>query len=110
MISIFEQLKDDLSTLDRKAIFSLVYTAFGLSSIYYLKNPEVLVSVTRGTAAEALGNYVAYSPEGNLPALAYWVAIVTLFYFVLPAAAIKFVYKERLTDFGLKSGIEYGFW
>jgi membrane protease YdiL (CAAX protease family) len=110
MISIFEQLKDDLSTLDRKAIFSLVYTAFGLSSIYYLKNPEVLLSVTRGTPAESLGNYVAYSPESNLPALAYWVLIVSVFYFVLPAAAIKFIYKERLTDFGLSVGVENGFW
>ena len=110
MIEIFERLREDLSTLDRKAMFAFVYTAFGLSSIFYLKNADVPVNLTLGTGLESLGSYVAYSPNSNLPALAWWVLIVTIFYFVLPAAAVKFVYKERLSNFGLAGSVENGFW
>jgi membrane protease YdiL (CAAX protease family) len=110
MTSIFEQFRDDLSTLDRKAIVALVYAAFGLASNYYLKNPELLAAATAGTALESFGNYVAYSPESNLPALGYWVAIVSIFYFVLPTALIAFVFKERIADFGIRVGMEDGFW
>jgi membrane protease YdiL (CAAX protease family) len=110
MRRIFEQLRDDLSALDRKAIFALVYAAFGLSAIYYLRSPEPLAAATRGTAAESFGNYVAFSSADNLPALIYWVVVVTVFYVVLPSVAIKFYFRERLSDFGLTLGIENGFW
>lgn len=107
---IFEQLRDDLSTLDRKTIFALVYTAFGLSSIYYLKKPELLATATHGTPLENFGDFVAYSPANNLPALGYWVTIVTTFYILFPAVLIRLVHRERLPDFGLKFKIENGFW
>ena len=110
MTEIFERLKEDLSALDRKAIFALVYSAFGLSSIYYLKNAELLANAARGTTFERFGEYVAYSPASNLPALGYWVAIVTIFYFVLPAATVRFVYKEPLSGYGLALATENGFW
>jgi membrane protease YdiL (CAAX protease family) len=110
MRRIFEQLRDDLSALDRKALFALVYAAFGLSAIYYLRSPEPLAAATRGTAAESFGNYVAFSSADNLPALIYWVVVVTVFYVVLPSVAIKFYFRERLSDFGLTLGIENGFW
>jgi membrane protease YdiL (CAAX protease family) len=108
--TIFEHFKDDLSALDRKAVFALVYAAVALSGIYYLKEHELIAAITLGTPLEALGRHVAYSPANNLPALGYWVAVVTVFYVVLPAIAIKFFFKERLSNFGLSFGIENGFW
>jgi membrane protease YdiL (CAAX protease family) len=110
MTEIFERIKEDLSTLDPRAVFALVYTAFGLAAIFYLKNPEFLATATEHTRFAALGNFVAYSPANNLSALAYWVVVVSTFYFLLPAAVIKIAYKEKLSDFGLSFGIEYGFW
>ena len=42
MLDIYRRFEDDLSLLDRKALFAMVYAATGLACIFYLKNPEVL--------------------------------------------------------------------
>ena len=95
--------------MDRRAITALVYAAFGLTSIYYLKNQESVAAFLGETKFERVGQWLVYSPENNLPALAWWVAVVTIFYFVCPLLIIKFVWKAKATDFGLKFGIERGF-
>ncbi len=110
MLEILDHIKRDVSKLDRKAVIALVYTAFGLTSIYYLKNQESVAVFLTGTRFEHFGNWIANSPENNLPALGWWVSVVTIFYFVIPAAVIVFAYSERLSDYGLKFGIEAGFW
>ena len=109
MRDLIDRIATDFSLLDRKAVFALVYTAFGLSAIFYLKNPENVASFLGGTAFEDLGNFIAYSPANNLPALGWWVFIVTSFYFVLPAVVIKCLYSESLADYGLNFRLERGF-
>jgi uncharacterized protein len=110
MLEILDHIRQDVAKLDRKAVIALVYTAFGLTSIYYLKNQESIAVLLNGTRFEYFGNWIAYSPDNNLPGLGWWVAVVTVFYFVIPAIGIKFLYRERLADYGLKFGIENGFW
>ncbi len=110
MLEILEQIKQDVSKLDRRAVLALAYTAFGLTSIYYLKNQESVAAFLAGTRFEDFGQWIAHSPENNLPALGWWVAVVTIFYFVIPLLIIRFVWKDKASDFGLKFGIEPGFW
>lgn len=109
MIEILDHIRSDISKLDRKAVFALIYAAFGLTSIYYLKNQELVAVSLTGTQFEAFGNWIAHSPENNLPGLGWWVGVVTVFYFVIPAICIKFYYCEPLADYGLKYSIEPGF-
>jgi len=109
MLEIVDQIKQDLSRLDRKAVIALIYTAFGLTGIYYLKNQEAIANVLTGTRFEQFGDRIANSPDNNLPGLAWWVGVVTVFYFVIPAIGIKFYYGENLSDYGLKHAIEPGF-
>jgi uncharacterized protein len=109
MIEILDQIKSDISRLDRKAVFALVYAGVGLTGIFYLKSPEVAAKWLSGTPLADLGDRIAFSSENNLPALGWWVSIVSLFYFVLPALAIRFLYREKLADYGLKGAIEPGF-
>lgn len=109
MLEVLEHIRQDITKLDRKAVFALVYAAVGLTSIYYLKNQETLARSLEGTLLEGFGQWIAYSSENNLPALGWWVGVVTVFYFVLPALAIKYLYRERLADYGLKRSIEPGF-
>lgn len=109
MLEIYRSIKNDLAQLDRKAVFALAYTAFGLSCIFYFKSPEFLAAWLRGTYIEDLGNTIVLSEANNFPSLAYWVVIVSIFYFVIPAIAIKFLFKENLQDFGLRLQIEDGF-
>ena len=109
MLEILEHIRRDISELDRKAVFALLYAAAGLTGIFYLKNPEVAAKWLADTPLSELGTWIAYSPENNLPGLGWWVFVVSIFYFVLPALAIKFLYKEKLADYGLKHSIEPGF-
>ena len=109
MLEILEHIRRDISELDRKAVFALVYAAAGLTGIFYLKNPEVAAKWLSDASYSGLGNRIAFSSESNLPGLGWWVFVVTVFYFVLPALAVKFLYKERLSDYGLKAAIEPGF-
>src|SRR5687767_7564322 len=109
MRHLINRITSDFSLLDRKAVFALLYSAAGLTAIFYLKNQENLAESLRGTRLEDFGEYVAYSPANNLPALGWWVAIVTIFYLVIPALGIRFLYRERLSDYGLNFRIEPGF-
>ena len=109
MLEILEHIRRDVAELDRKAVFALVYAAAGLTGIFYLKNPEVAAKWLVGTSFSDLGDWIAYSPGSNLPGLGWWVLIVSIFYFVLPALGIRFLYKEKLSDYGLKASIEPGF-
>jgi uncharacterized protein len=110
MLEILDHIRRDISTLDRRAITALVYTAFGLTCIYYLKDSEGAARFLRGTDLEWLGNLIAYSPDNNLPGLAWWVGIVTIFYFVGPLLIIRFGWDSDVRDFGLMLRIEPGFW
>ncbi len=103
MFEVLSQIKTDLSRLDRRVLTALIYTAAGLTGIFYLKTPEV---------ADAFFGTKAFSNpiDNNLAQLSWWAAVVTIFYFVIPAAIIKFHWKADLKDFGLQFQIEPGFW
>ena len=109
MRDLIDRITTDFSLLDRKSIFALVYTAVGLSSIFYLKNPVYVASACAGAWCHDLGQFIAYSPTSNLPALGWWAIVVTVFYFIIPAIAIKYLYREKLADYGLNLRVEPGF-
>jgi uncharacterized protein len=109
MRDLIDRISTDFSLLDRTAVFGLVYTAAGLTGIFYLKNPEGLAAALRGTRLEGCGEFIAHSPANNLPALGWWATIVTIFYFAIPALCIRLLYREKLSRFGLNLRIEPGF-
>jgi membrane protease YdiL (CAAX protease family) len=110
MLEILEHIGKDIEELNFPAVFVLVYAPAVLAANYYLKDPLVAEKILNGTDLEWLGRLIADPLPNNLPALGYWVFLVTITYFVLPAAFIKFVLKRRLRDFGLAFSIEKGFW
>ncbi|HUR98473.1 MAG TPA: CPBP family intramembrane glutamic endopeptidase [Pyrinomonadaceae bacterium] len=109
MRDLITRIKTDFSLLDRKAVFAFIYTAVGMTGIFYLKNQENLAEYLRGTRFENFGELICNSPNNNLPALGWWVGVVSVFYFVIPAICIRFFYNERLSDYGLDFRIEPGF-
>jgi membrane protease YdiL (CAAX protease family) len=110
MHNILRQFRSDFSTIDTRAAVALVYAAFGLTCIYYLKNQQAVAAFLEGTFLADFGNFIANSPENNLPGLAWWVFIVTVFYILIPVLIIRFAWRADLKDFGLKFGFENGFW
>lgn len=109
MLDLYKRIEDDISLLDRKALLALVYTAIGSSCVYYLRDPQDLSQVLQDTRFADFGRYVASSTDNNLPPLVFWVLVVMLFYFVIPAAGIKVLYKSSLDKYGLNFKIEGGF-
>jgi membrane protease YdiL (CAAX protease family) len=109
MRDLIDRISTDFSLLDRKAVFALLYAAAGLTGIFYLKNQESLAAFLQGTRLEGLGEFIAHSSDNNLPALGWWVAIVMIFYFAIPALCIRFLYHETLANYGLSFRIEPGF-
>jgi len=110
MRDIFERIEEDLQLLDRKAIFALVYTAIGLTCISYLKNADYLESLASLAGLSGIAQAIEKTDNTNLRLLVYWVSVSLLFYFIVPAAFVKFILKKSLHDFGLKISIEKGFW
>lgn len=109
MFELYKKLRDDFLLLDRKAKFALIYAAIALTCIYYFRDLGWVVKVFDNTPLADLANYIAFSTDNNLPSLAYWAVLTVLFYFVIPALAIKYYFKERLSDYGLNFNFEKGF-
>src|SRR5215213_8413543 len=109
MRDLIDRFTTDFSLLDRKTVFALTYTAAGLTAIYYLKNPDHVSTFFRGSRFQDVGGFIAHSPANNLPALGWWVSVVSVFYFVIPAICIRYIYGEKLSGYGLKFQIEPGF-
>jgi membrane protease YdiL (CAAX protease family) len=109
MRDLIDRINADFSLLDRKAIFAFIYTAVGLTAIFYLKNQDSVAAFLTATGFHNFGDIISRSPDNNLPALGWWVAVVTAFYFLIPALCIKYFYGEKLSDYGLDFRIEPGF-
>jgi membrane protease YdiL (CAAX protease family) len=107
---VFQNFKADLAVLDRRAVFALIYTAVGLTCVYYLKDARTIARLLEGTSIEYLGIRLADPLENNLPALGWWVFVVTIFYIAIPALIIKVHWRADLKDFGLRFGHERGSW
>jgi uncharacterized protein len=109
MLEIARQIRDDISLLDRRAVFALLYAAVGLTCITYLKNPEYLAAILRNTRFTAIGETAANPADNNLYGLIWWVFVSVTFYFVIPALFVRFVQNRKLSEIGLVHNIENGF-
>jgi hypothetical protein len=110
IFAIIDDIRQDIAALDRRAVTALVYSAFGLTCIYYLKDTGAVAGWLDGTGGEWLGDFITANEANNLPALAWWVVVATAFYFVGPLLIIRFAWNADVRDFGLKLRIESGFW
>lgn len=110
MRELYKSIEADFSMLDRRALFALVYTAFGLTCIFYMGSAQKLIDVLNRTPFHGYADALFANDKNNLPALAFWVGVVTMFYFVVPTAAVKYVFKRDLKEYGLNFQLESGFW
>ena len=110
MLKIYREIKADFAPVDVKAAFALVYTAAALACIYYLGSAQKLIDLTAHTRYAAEVAAFFNNGRNNLPALAYWIFVLLIFYLVIPACYIKFVLKRDLADYGLNFHIERDFW
>lgn len=100
-----EEYTSENTSLDWKAIWITVITAFSLTMIYYFGRYShfrgFLESIGAVDALKVTDNLIYSSVSSNLPELAYWVMMLFVFYFLVPATVVKLVFKEKLADYGL---------
>lgn len=90
---------------DVKVITVCITAALSLSAIYYFGDPDMIISLLRSAGMTDLAedlNTVLFSKGAQLNRLAYWVGILVLFYFFLPAIITRFMLRESFDDYGLK--------
>lgn len=59
---------------------------------------------------ETIEHYLSQGAHQHFWQLVYWASFTILFYCIVPALFIVFVWKQRLADFGLKAKNKFGYW
>ncbi len=92
-------------SFDFRVISICLLTAFSLSMIYYWGHYDFVRNLLSNAGATNLiqkTDSLFKSSSTNLNDLSYWILTIDLFYFIVPAFIIIFIFKEKLSDYGLK--------
>ncbi len=99
---------------DKKSLFLIIIVCLCLTMIeYFGKQPGYRLSISvlnflhLDSLSLNLKEILEQNPNRQLYALAYWVGVILLFYFILPILLIKFVFKQKLGDYALQFGKFY---
>jgi membrane protease YdiL (CAAX protease family) len=91
---------------NKKIFVVCTLVAFSLTMIHYFSEVEFtsafLKSIGAVHSAGSFESLMYASPNAQLCRLSWWAALIFLFYFILPASVILFVFKEKLADYGLR--------
>jgi uncharacterized protein len=94
-----------------KILIIAVIACVSLSCIEYIGKNDgyyILINFFRGLGFREIADrfkfFIEHKVNQQLFSLGYWVFIIMIFYFLLPILIIKFVLKEKTTDYGLKVG------
>lgn len=90
----------------RKVLVIGFQAAFSLSCIYYFASPQFTAGFFKALGLDGLASSlldaVGDGPHARLFRLMHWVVVLNLFYFIIPAIVIKTVFRERLSEYGLR--------
>jgi membrane protease YdiL (CAAX protease family) len=91
---------------DFKVMLVCITVAFSLTMIKYLGDVRFVIGFLQKssftTLSSAYEDLMTINKNAQLYRLLYWVIVMIFFYFILPAALIRFVFRQRLSDYGLK--------
>jgi membrane protease YdiL (CAAX protease family) len=96
-----QQLKPDY-----KVMLICIIVAFSLTMIKYLGDVRFMLSFLRSTRFTSITatyeDLMTINKNADLYRLLYWVGVMIVFYFIVPAAVIIFGFKQTLSDYGLR--------
>ena len=90
---------------DYKILIILIWTALGLSIIRYWGDPVFFAGVIENCGMKNSADELccwAKTENNSLHHLEWWVGIMILIYFVIPSLIVKFLFHEKLSDYGFK--------
>lgn len=108
------KLTENSKRFDFKVLYIILVSAISLVFVEYLgKYPGYRLTVSffdsigLSNLSEQISLLIESNPNSRLFKLGYWVLIIFLFYFIVPALSIKLIFKENLRDYGFKVGRFY---
>jgi uncharacterized protein len=97
--------------VDWRVMIIAVVVCLGLIFIEYIgKDPgyvyikDFLKWIGLKQISASFAGLLENNPNRQINALAYWVAIIGVCYLLIPILVIKLVFKEKLKDYGLRTG------
>jgi membrane protease YdiL (CAAX protease family) len=103
-----EYLRLNQGKSNGKILFICIYVAFGLTVIHYFMDVSFTSAFLKNIGATKTARSfesLMYSPQKTrLWTLAWWAILIISIYFVIPASIILLVFREKLSDYGLRLG------
>jgi membrane protease YdiL (CAAX protease family) len=97
-----EAEKSTSTQLDKKAITIFIVVAFSLVFIQYFGDLNFIISNLKSLGFEAsILSIQSKFPNVRLFQLIYWVLVLITFYLFIPLIIIKFIFKDKLSNYGL---------
>lgn len=93
--------KNKIETIKLQAFIVCISTAVCISLDEYFGHTDFAFSFLQNLGFNKLANSYALLMEDKLYALTYWVGIIVLFYGLVPLIIIKFVFKDKFSNYGL---------
>jgi uncharacterized protein len=91
---------------DYKVMLICITVAFSLTMIKYIGDVNFTLGLLHGTSSinftKWFEDLMTINKNAQLYRLLYWVGIMIVFYFILPLLLIKLVFKQTLSDYGLR--------
>ena len=91
---------------DYRTISIFIIVAFSVVMVRYLGDSKFLVTSIEGfglnSFASFLKNLFFKSNNASLFRLSWWATCIIFFYFLIPFSILKFVWKEKISDYGMK--------
>jgi uncharacterized protein len=90
---------------DYKVMLICVTVAFSLTMIKYIGDVNFTLGLLHETSSVNFTKWfedlMTISKNAQLYRLLYWVMVMIVFYFIFPLLLIKFVFKQKFSDYGL---------
>ncbi|HNW89679.1 MAG TPA: type II CAAX endopeptidase family protein [Bacteroidales bacterium] len=98
-------------TFNKKVLIIAVIVCISLACIEYIGKNDGYYGLLRfmrflgfTESSDRILFFIEHETNHQLFSLGYWVFSILIFYFLVPALIIKFVFKEKLRDYGLYGG------
>lgn len=101
----YRSLQNNLQQIDYKVVLVCVVTALVLTCSYYFGDYRFLVSLLRNLELNDWARQLQYAmtrhEDANFYQPLYWAIVVIFFYLTIPAICIKWILKEKFSDYGI---------
>lgn len=100
--------------ISKKVLAVFLVSTLCLCIIHYFGSVDFflnfLSNIGLNSIKDTLEKTVNHNGDSNLRRLIFWITIIDIFYLIIPAILIIFIFKQKLSDYGLRLKLEPNWW